>query len=110
MYCSNCGTQLDDIAVVCVKCGAPTANFNLQSRASIQEPGIAPEGYDWMTALLLCVFVGSFGIHSFYTKKTVIGVAQLLTLGGCGIWHLVDLIMIITEKFVDGEGRPLVRK
>lgn len=109
MFCTNCGTQIDDKAVVCVKCGAPTPNFKGQSVAGVQSAGPA-EGYDWLTTLLLCFFVGGLGIHSFYTKKTGIGVAQLLTLGGCGIWALVDLVMIITENFKDGQGRPLVRK
>lgn len=110
MFCSNCGTQIDDKAVVCVNCGAPTPNFRAQAGSQIQQPGIAQEGYDWLTTLLLCFFVGALGIHSFYTKKTGIGIAQLFTLGGCGIWALVDLIMIVTENFKDGQGRPLVRK
>lgn len=110
MFCSNCGTQLDDKAVVCIKCGAPTPNFKPQSVAGVQNAGVAAEGYDWLTTLLLCFFVGGLGIHSFYTKKTGIGIAQLLTLGGCGIWALVDLVMIITENFKDAQGRPLVRK
>jgi uncharacterized membrane protein YvbJ len=108
MFCSNCGTQIDDKAVVCPKCGAPTPNFASQSAAGVQ--AVAAEGYDWLTTLLLCFFLGGLGVHSFYTKKTGIGIAQLLTLGGCGIWALVDLIMIITENFKDGQGRPLVRK
>jgi len=109
MFCSNCGTQIDDKAVVCIKCGAPTPNFS-QSATRVQIAGPTADGYDWLTTLLLCFFVGGLGIHSFYTKKTGIGIAQLLTLGGCGIWALVDLIMIITENFKDGQGRPLVRK
>ncbi|OQP59495.1 hypothetical protein A3860_37285 [Niastella vici] len=108
MFCSNCGTQIDDKAVVCVKCGVPTHNFS--QTAARAHNAVAAEGYDWLTTLLLCFFVGGLGIHSFYTKKTGIGIAQLFTLGGCGIWALVDLIMIITENFKDGQGRPLVRK
>lgn len=110
MFCSNCGAQIDDKAVVCVKCGAPTSNFKSQSFAGSRNPDPDTEGYDWLTTLLLCFFLGAFGVHSFYTKKTGIGIAQLLTLGGCGIWALVDLIMIITESFKDGQGRPLIKK
>lgn len=106
MYCTNCGAQIDDNAVVCIKCGAATRN--LQNRSAVSAS--SAEGYDWLTTLLLCFFLGALGVHSFYTKKTGIGIVQLLTLGGCGIWALVDFILILTGDFRDGEGRPLVRR
>ncbi len=49
-----------------------------------------------MVALILCLFVGFLGIHRFYLGYIGIGIIQLLTLGGCGIWTLIDLIRIIT--------------
>src|SRR2546421_8081068 len=64
---------------------------------------------DWLTTLLLCIFLGYLGIHRFYTGHIVIGVIQLLTGGGCGIWWLIDLIMIITDSYKDSYGRPLVK-
>lgn len=69
-----------------------------------------PEQKDWLTTLLLCVFLGGVGVHRFYTGHTGIGVAQLLTLGGCGIWTIYDLIMIATGKFLDASGQPLLKK
>lgn len=65
---------------------------------------------DWLTTLLLCLFLGGLGVHRFYTGHTGIGIVQLLTLGGCGIWALVDLIMIITGKFTDASGQALLKK
>lgn len=68
------------------------------------------EGKDWLVTLLLCIFVGCLGIHRFYTGHIGIGIAQLLTLGGCGIWALIDLIMIATGSFKDATGKDLIRK
>ncbi|HPS77521.1 MAG TPA: TM2 domain-containing protein [Thermoanaerobaculaceae bacterium] len=65
---------------------------------------------DWLVTLLLCLFLGGLGVHRFYTGHIGIGIAQLLTLGGCGIWAIIDLIMIITDKFTDAQGRPLQKK
>ena len=64
---------------------------------------------DWLTTLLLCIFLGWLGVHRFYTGHIVIGVIQLLTVGGCGIWALIDLIMIITDSYRDSNGFPLVK-
>lgn len=53
-------------------------------------------GKNQLVALLLVIFVGGIGIHRFYLGYTWQGVVQLLTLGGCGIWSLIDLIRIVT--------------
>ena len=97
MYCSNCGAEVNDNAVVCVKCGC-----------AVNQP--KPVYYngsckDWLVTLLLCLFVGCFGIHRFYVGKTGTGIIQLLTCGGCGIWALIDLIVICMGNFTDAEGK-----
>ncbi len=63
---------------------------------------------DWLVTLLLCLFVGGLGVHRFYAGKIGTGILQLVTGGGCGIWYIVDLIMIITGKFTDSEGKLIV--
>lgn len=102
MFCPNCGKEIADNAVMCPSCGAP-----IKKDAPI--PANASEK-DWLTTLLLCFFLGGLGVHSFYTGKTVIGVIQLLTLGGCGIWVLIDFIMIILGSYKDAEGKVVVNK
>lgn len=62
-------------------------------------------GKSQLIALLLVVFVGSLGIHRFYLGYTWQGVVQLLTLGACGIWSLIDLIRIITGDLGPKSGK-----
>jgi TM2 domain-containing membrane protein YozV len=59
-------------------------------------------------ALLLCFFVGVLGIHRFYVGKTGTGILQLITLGGFGLWTLVDFVMIVAGKFTDSNGRVVM--
>ncbi|WP_197748876.1 MULTISPECIES: TM2 domain-containing protein [Hymenobacter] len=74
------------------------ATIKALHKASKKAHAAAPlaEGKSQAVALILVLLVGGLGIHRFYLGYTGIGIAQLLTLGGCGIWALIDLIRIIT--------------
>lgn len=63
----------------------------------VSEKGFVP-------TLLLCFFLGPFGVHRFYVGKIGTGILQLFTLGGLGIWVLVDFIIIATGSFRDKQG------
>ena len=57
-----------------------------------------------LPTFLLCLLFGIIGVHRFYVGKITTGILQLITLGGLGIWVLIDLIMIAIGKFTDKEG------
>lgn len=62
---------------------------------------------NFLTALLLSIFVGQLGIDRFYLGYIGLGILKLITLGGCGIWWLIDLILISTGDITDVNGNPL---
>lgn len=61
----------------------------------------------YVTTLLLSFFLGGLGVDRLYLGQTGLGIAKLLTVGGCGVWALVDLILIAMRKVKDNEGLPL---
>jgi TM2 domain-containing membrane protein YozV len=70
----------------------------------IASKGGSSDGKSQVIALILVALVGGLGIHRFYLGYTWQGIVQLLTLGGCGIWALIDLIRIITGSLQPKDG------
>lgn len=97
-YCKHCGAEVNENAVLCVKCGCSIAENNDNGASGVSDK-------KGVVALLLCIFFGYLGVHRFYVGKIGTGVAQLLTCGGCGIWTLIDLIMIISGSFTDNDNK-----
>lgn len=62
------------------------------------------ERKDWLVALLLSALLGTLGIDRFYLGYVGLGVLKLLTGGGCGIWWLIDLILIAMNRLPDSNG------
>lgn len=104
MYCSNCGKEIDDKAVVCVHCGCATQNYR-QGRQK-----------DKLIAILLAFFLGEFGVHRFYMNETTAGVVILLNTLICsalfilvipplfvGLIWLIELIVMICRDKKDFE-------
>jgi TM2 domain-containing membrane protein YozV len=57
---------------------------------------------NWILTLIMSIIFGGLGVDRFLMGHIGLGILKLITLGGCGIWWLVDLILIATKHDFDG--------
>ena len=60
-----------------------------------------------MVAFTLACLTGYWGLHRFYTGRFWTGLAMFLTGGGFLIWWIIDVLILMSGRFKDGEGRVL---
>lgn len=115
-YCKFCGSLIDAECVVCPKCGRQVAELRGAQPANAAMPSIIINnsntntnvnqnnvgGYggkriDKIVALILCIFLGYFGVHKFYEGKVGMGILYLFTMGLFGIGWFVDIIIILCK-------------
>ncbi|MBS7297715.1 MAG: zinc-ribbon domain-containing protein [Eubacteriales bacterium] len=120
MYCKNCGEQLNDNQVICVKCGVkvgdgshycsncgkeitPNAEVCMNCGVSAKKSKEYLNGQDKIVLILVCIFLGGFGIHNFIMGETKRGIFRIIMSFFCGlgtIFALIDLVKIATDTYV----------
>ena len=100
-FCQACGAETNPLAEICIKCGARLGKAEAVDISSKSR----------LATTLLCILpawiVGIAGIHRFYLGKIGTGIAMLLTLGGLGIWTLIDFIYVVSGSMKDKEGKVI---
>lgn len=106
-YCTHCGNELLDDAVICPKCGCPVADERKAKANAEQLLNLDCSPKSRGIAAILCFLFGGLGVHRFYTGKTGTGVLWLLTAGLLGFGSLIDFIIILCGSFKDKDGKTL---
>ena len=108
MFCSNCGKEIDDKAVICIYCGCKTANLDAQNNKPTKSMAVA---------ILLWLFLGTLGLHRFYLGHTTSGIFMLLCLLFFWlyipllilvIWWIIDIFMLVSGGLKPTDGSKLV--
>ena len=57
------------------------------------------------TLIILSFFFGGFGVDRFYLGQAGLGIFKFMTLGGLGIWSIIDFVLALLGKMKDREGK-----
>jgi hypothetical protein len=95
-FCHACGAPTNPLAEICVKCGVRLGKVETAG-------DVSPKSR--LAVTLLAWFLGGFGAHRFYLGKIGTAIAMLFTMGGLGIWSLIDFIYAVSGNMKDKEGK-----
>lgn len=123
MLCTKCNFINDSGALTCSNCGHNLLEEDELNEINSKAQEVKKEENDtidssekedvsnkkWSVVLILCILLGLIGFHRFYVGKGGTAILMLLTLGGFGIWTLVDLVIISLSEFTDEDGRKIKR-
>lgn len=108
-YCKYCGEKIPEDAIICTHCGRQVeqikneqpqviinnSNSNINNNTNRNNASYHGGSKNKWVALLLCFFLGFFGIHKFYEGKILLGIVYLCTFGLFGIGWFVDCISLL---------------
>ena len=62
---------------------------------------------NYIAAVVLVVFFGFLGAHRFYAGRWVTGLLEAITLGGLGVWWIIDIFIVSTGSLKDDTRRRI---
>ncbi len=62
---------------------------------------------NWTVALVLSVLLGYLGVDRFYLGSGGLGFLKLVSVGGGGLWWIIDIVLLATKTANDGKKRPV---
>lgn len=98
-------SRKDEAVERAVTAPAPQQGAAEAAKSVMVSPAVPPGGSKNQTlAAVLAFFLGGIGVHRFYLGYTWQGIVQILTLGGLGIWALIDFIRICIGDLEPKDG------
>lgn len=76
--------------------------------ANLELPSSRYTGHYFLTTLLYSILLGFLGMDRFCLGHTGTAVGKLLTLGGVGIWWIVDIILLVTGNLTPEDGSSFI--
>lgn len=105
--CSKYGGQkYHDVQFTAVNCSVLQGIECYGNKTFLKEgfPCIKYTGHYFVTTLLYSLLLGFLGMDRFCLGHTGTAVGKLLTLGGVGIWWIVDIVLLVTGNLLPEDG------
>lgn len=96
-FCSECGKEMSSNAIACPNCGAPQTPAKTYNAV---EKTMNKHVFAWVGSFCF----GAWGVDRFMRGQVGLGILKLFTLGGFGIWSLVDWIVAMTKVYGNAFG------
>lgn len=71
---------------------------------SLREKRRQEESSNWAATFWLSLFLGVLGADRFYLGSVVLGSLKALSLGGIGLWWIIDVVLLLTVGIKDADG------
>lgn len=68
-----------------------------------------PRQRHFLAVFFISFMWGTFGVDRMYLGKWGTGILKLITLGGFGLWTIIDIILIMAGTMRDKQGREMAQ-